>query len=137
MEQMGHLGVNLSRVPPGRTACPFHTHQREDEVFIVLEGRGILRYGDSRFDIGPGDCVSCEAGTGRAHQIGNTGNDDLVYLAIGYNDPDEVCTYPDSGKVMIRALGEIGRIESAEYGDGEPEPPKILDPWRTEPDDRK
>lgn len=27
----GRLGANLSRVPPGRTACPFHTHAREDE----------------------------------------------------------------------------------------------------------
>ena len=127
MEQMGHLGVNLSRVPPGRTACPFHSHQLEDEVFIVLEGRGTLRYGEDRFEIGPGDCISCEAGSGLSHQIGNTGDVDLLYLSIGYNDPNEVCTYPDSDTVMVRSLGKVGRFESTKYGDGEPVPPKILD----------
>ena len=40
----GRLGVNLTRVPPGRSVCPFHAHQREDEVFYVLSGRGVFRY---------------------------------------------------------------------------------------------
>ena len=30
------LGMNLSRVPPGRSGCPFHAHAREDEIFYVL-----------------------------------------------------------------------------------------------------
>jgi uncharacterized cupin superfamily protein len=34
----GRLGVNHSRLPPGRSMCPFHYHQREDEVFFVLSG---------------------------------------------------------------------------------------------------
>jgi mannose-6-phosphate isomerase-like protein (cupin superfamily) len=45
--RLGRLGVNLTRVPPGKTGCPFHTHQIEDEVFFVLQGKGVLRYGES------------------------------------------------------------------------------------------
>jgi hypothetical protein len=41
MERSGRLGVNLSRVPPGRTACPFHAHQLEDEVFIIHQKHSI------------------------------------------------------------------------------------------------
>lgn len=122
----GRLGVNVSRVPPGRTGCPFHTHAREDEVFYVLSGRGVLRYGDTLQDIRAGDCVSCPAGTGHAHQLANPYDEDLVFLGIGLNDPHEVCTYPDTGKVMVRALKTVGLLQPTEYMHGEPDEPKIL-----------
>ncbi len=123
----GRLGANISRVEKGRTACPFHSHQREDEFFFVLSGRGVLRYGDKLLPLRAGDCVSCPAGTGFAHQIANPYDEDLVYLAVGINDPDEVCVYPDSGKVMVRSLKRVGWLEPVEYMKGEPETPKILD----------
>jgi uncharacterized cupin superfamily protein len=123
----GRLGANLTRVPPGRSVCPFHSHRRDDEIFYVLSGRGILRYGETLREIRPGDCISCPAGTGIAHQIANPFDEDLTYLAIGGNDPDEVAVYPDSGKVMVRALRQVGYLTVAPYMDGEPERPKILD----------
>jgi uncharacterized cupin superfamily protein len=127
MERHGRLGVNLTRLPPGRTACPFHYHQLEDEVFYVLSGRGWLRYGDELSELRPGDCVSCPAGSGKAHQIANPFDDDLVYLAIGPNDPNEVCVYPDSNKVMVRSLKRVGFFEQADYMEGEPARPKIFE----------
>ena len=123
----GRLGANLSRVPPGRTACPFHTHARADEVFFVLSGRGVFRYGDAVQEIRVGDCISCPADTGVAHQLANPFDEDLVYFAVGLNDPHEVCTYPDSGKVMIRSLKTVGRLAETPYMDGEPSRPKVLD----------
>lgn len=123
----GRLGVSQSRLPPGHTMCPFHSHLREDEVFFVLEGRGLLRYGEELFPLRPGDCVSCPAGSGIAHQIANPFTTDLVYLAIGPHDPDEVCVYPDSGKVMIRGLRKLGFVEDAEYLQGEPAEPRIFE----------
>ncbi|MCA9704781.1 MAG: cupin domain-containing protein [Myxococcales bacterium] len=123
----GNLGINHMRVPPGRTTSPFHSHQREDEAFFVLSGRGVLRYGERVYELRPGDCISCPAGTGTAHQIANPYEDeDLVYLAIGAHDANEVCVYPDSGKVLVRSLGQIGRIEGTDYFDGEPKPPVIF-----------
>jgi uncharacterized cupin superfamily protein len=122
----GRLGVSQTRVPPGRTACPFHYHQREDEVFFVLSGRGVLRYGDLVRELRPGDCVACPAGTGVAHQIANPFDEDLLYLAIGPNDPDEVCVYPDSNKVMVRSLGYIGHLEKVDYMAGEAARPKVF-----------
>ena len=125
-ESGGKLGVNHMRVAPGRSTCPFHSHQREDEVFYVLAGRGVLRYGDELQELRPGDCVSCAAGTGIAHQIANPFDEELVYLAIGTHDPDEVCIYPDNGKVMVRSLQKIGWLEDRDYLDGEPDAPKIF-----------
>ncbi len=123
----GSLGVNLMRVPPGRTPCPFHAHRLEDEVFFVLEGKGVLRYGDELREIRKGDCISCPAGIGVAHQIANPFATDLVYLAIGRHDPEEVCTYPDTGKVLVRSLQTVGRLEGTEYMDGEPERSRVFD----------
>ena len=123
----GRLGVNLTRLPPGRALCPFHYHRREDEVFFVMSGRGVLRYGETLTELRAGDCVSCPAGTGVAHQIANPYDEDLVYLAIGPDDPDEVCVYPDTGKVMVRSLKQVGRLEPTAYMDGEPDAPRILE----------
>lgn len=122
----GKLGMVRNRLPPGSVGCPFHWHTLEDEIFYVLEGRGILRYGEEVREIGPGDCISCPAGRKVAHQIGNPFDRDLLYLAIGPREEHEVCGYPDSGKVMVRDLGKVGFLEGREYMDGEPDPPRIL-----------
>ncbi len=125
--QGGRLGVNLSRLPPGRSMCPFHFHEREDEVFFVLSGRGLLRYGEAIRELRAGDCVSCPAGTQVAHQIANPFDEDLRYLAIGPHDPHEVAAYPDSGKVMVRSLGQVGFLQKTDYLEAEPAPPRIFE----------
>lgn len=127
------LGVNLTRVPPGRVACPLHSHQLETEVFIVQSGRGLLRYGEELRTLVPGDCVYCPAGTGIAHQLANPFDEDLVYFAIGPREPNEVCVYPDSGKVMVRSLRQHGYLTQAPYYEGEPTPPKIFSLAATSP----
>jgi uncharacterized cupin superfamily protein len=123
----GRLGVSLSRLPPGRTMCPFHYHMLEDEVFFVLSGRGVLRYGDDVRELRAGDCVSCPAGTSVAHQIANPFDQDLTYLAIGPHEPHEVAVYPDSGKVMVRSLKQVGFLQKTPYLEAEPVPPKVFD----------
>jgi uncharacterized cupin superfamily protein len=137
MGRPGRLGVNLTRVPPGRTVCPFHAHQREDEAFYVLSGRGVLRYGDALEEIGPGDCIACPARSGSAHQIANPFAEDLVYLAIGPNDPDEVCVYPDSGKIQVRSIRRLGYLREEGYMHGEPDRPRIFELIEKAPKRRK
>ena len=34
---------------------PLHVHEREDEVFYVLEGHHVVEVGDTAFRLGPGD----------------------------------------------------------------------------------
>ncbi|WP_158300857.1 cupin domain-containing protein [Chromobacterium sp. ATCC 53434] len=126
-QQKGRLGMNLSRLPPGHSGCPFHSHALEDEIFYILSGRGVFRYGDDICEVGPGDCLSCPAGTGIAHQLANPFDEELVYLAAGPNNPNEVCRYPDSGKVMVRSLHQVGYLREAPYMDGESDPPRIFE----------
>ena len=92
------LVIISGRAGAGKTTA---MHQLEDEVFFVLSGRGVLRYGEDVRPIRAGDCISCPAGTKIAHQIYNPHEEDLVYLAIGAFDPHDVCLYPDSGRVGV------------------------------------
>lgn len=122
----GSLGVVQQTLGPKMVGCPFHWHSKEDEVFFVLSGRGLLRYGNSIREIGAGDCISCPAGTQTAHQIANPFEEDLVYLAIGTHDPHEVCGYPDSNKTMVRSLKKVGVLEPREYLADEPAHPLVF-----------
>jgi len=127
LPRIGHLGVVATRIKPGTSGCPVHTHQIEDEAFFILSGHGVFRYGDEVQEVRPGDCISCPAGSGVAHQLANHSDEDLVYLCIGMNDPNEVCTYPDNGKIWIRSLNQTGVLEERDYMADEPDPPRIFD----------
>ena len=77
------LGCNLTVVAPGKSACPFHSHRAEEEMFVILDGGGELRYGDARYPVRAGDIIACPTGGPEtAHQIINTGVTEMRYLAI-------------------------------------------------------
>ncbi len=37
------LGYNITVIPPGRCAFPYHAHRANEEMFFILEGRGSVR----------------------------------------------------------------------------------------------
>lgn len=106
------LGYNVTQVPPGKRAFPFHDHHANEEMFLVLEGEGTLRYGEDTWRIRAGDCIACPAG-GPAHQIINTGTVNLRYLAVSTMIDTDISQYPDSGK--FGAVG--GRVPGGRPGD--------------------
>ena len=49
-------------------------------MFFVLHGSGEVRIGEARYPIRAGDIIACPAGGKEtAHQIINTGNEELRY----------------------------------------------------------
>jgi uncharacterized cupin superfamily protein len=97
------IGANVTRVPPGKAAFPFHHHYANEEHFFVLSGSGVLRCGADIHHVTKHDyIVNLPGGPERAHQLINTGLEDLVYLAISTNVIPDVCGYPDSGKTGVR-----------------------------------
>jgi uncharacterized cupin superfamily protein len=122
------LGYNLTVVPPGKVQCPFHSHHGEEEMFLILEGEGELRFGDKRYPIRKHDVIACPTGGPEvAHQIINTGTTTMRYFALSNLVDVEVCEYPDSGKVSAvtgrpdeRGLHKIFRAENTvDYYDRE------------------
>ena len=101
------LGYNLTIVPPGKRAFPHHCHRVNEEMFFILEGQGELRLGDSVHPLRAGDFIACPpSGPEKAHQIINTGDEELRYLAVSTSESPELCEYPDSGKTGIYATFE-------------------------------
>lgn len=102
------LGYNLTVVPAGKRAFPFHSHRVNDEMFFVIEGNGEIRIGEETHPIRQGDVIACPpGGPETAHQIINTSNEELKYLAVSTTMSPEVAEYPDSGKYgVIIELGE-------------------------------
>lgn len=96
------LGYNLTVLPPGKAQCPFHSHRAEEEMFLILEGEGELRFGDQRYPIRKHDVIACPTGGAEvAHQIINTGSTPMRYLALSNLAEIDVCEYPDSGKINV------------------------------------
>jgi uncharacterized cupin superfamily protein len=110
------LGYNVTVVPPGKRAFPFHNHRINEEMFFILEGSGEIRIGASVHAIRVGDVIACPPGGPQsAHQIINTSPDaQLRYLAVSTRESPEICEYPDSGKFGVMA-------EFGPDADGKPE----------------
>jgi uncharacterized cupin superfamily protein len=103
---LSKIGCTLHVVPPGATAYPFHSHRANEELLVVLEGRGELRFGSARHAAQAGDLIGCPTGGPEtAHQLINNGDAPLKYLAISTMIDPDVCEYPDSGKVGAFAAG--------------------------------
>lgn len=126
------LGCTLTVVEPGKRAFPFHNHHGNEEMFVVFRGTGEVRIGGETHPIRSGDVIACPAGGSEtAHQIVNSGDEPLTYLAISTKKSPEVVEYPDSGKFAAHALGKgtnfatadvryVGRTEnSLNYWEGE------------------
>jgi uncharacterized cupin superfamily protein len=127
------LGYSLAVVPPGKRAYPFHCHHVNEEMFFVIEGKGLLRFGNREFPIRKGDVIAAPAGGPEtAHQIVNTSDEELRYLMVSTMIPSEVVEYPDSSKVAVyvgsapgedsekRTFNFRGRLgERTDYWEGE------------------
>ena len=98
------LGYNITAVPPGKRAFPFHNHRVNEEMFFILEGTGEVRIGPDTFPVRAGDFIACPpGGKEMAHQIVNTGSTEMRYLAVSTKISPEIAEYPDSGKFGVLA----------------------------------
>ena len=56
------LGYNRTMVPAGKAQCPFHSHHGEEEMFLIVEGTGTLRFGWETCPLRPRDVVARPTG---------------------------------------------------------------------------
>jgi len=127
------LGYNITLVPAGKRAFSMHNHRANEEMFFILEGTGELRFGKTTYPLRPGDVIACPAsGPEQAHQVINTSEQDLRYLAVSTKLSPEIAEYPDSGKFGVLAqfaddAGSVPRVffhigregEGLDYWEGE------------------
>jgi uncharacterized cupin superfamily protein len=112
------LGYNLTIVPPGKTAFPFHNHYGNEEMFFILEGEGVVRIGEQRYPVRSGDFITCPLGNkNTAHQIINTSNTlTMKYIGVSTNQTPDLVEYPDSGKVgAVHHIDENNAVRIRNY----------------------
>jgi len=123
------LGASIDVVAPGKATCPYHFHYAQEEMFVILEGTGMLRVAGERLPLRAGDVIVIPPGPEYPHQILNTSDAPLKYLSISTQETPEVCEYPDSKKYLAysRVEGPLlrdGRMHRSDsdldYWDGEP-----------------
>ncbi len=110
--------VEILRIPPGKAPYPYHSHSAQWEFYHVISGRGVARDADGETDIEPGDAFVFKPG--EAHQLRNTGDEDLIVYLVADNPIGESWHYPDSGKWGVQSPQKIRlRSEGLDYYDGE------------------
>jgi uncharacterized cupin superfamily protein len=110
--------VEICRVPPGKIACPFHSHSAQWEFYHVISGKGHVRDKEGMTQVIEGDAFIFEPGS--PHQIINDSPGDLVLYIVADNPVGESCHYPDSGKWLVRSPARaLIRSEPLDYHDGE------------------
>lgn len=107
------------RVAPGKLAHPEQCHTLEEKLFVILAGSGVLALGGEEIPVGPGHVIARPAGTGVAHTFRAAAGEELSFLAYGNRDPGDLCYFPRSGKVAVRGLGLVARLEAVDYWEGE------------------
>lgn len=114
----GHpFDLELGKLAPGECGCPFHSHALQWEFFVFLSGTATVRTPEGTTVLGAGDAVFHPPG--EAHQFTNTGTDDILYLLIADNPPNDFLHYPDSNKWGHRSPRKLFRATDADYWDGE------------------
>ncbi len=90
------IGASLWELPPGEAAYPYHYHLAEEELIVVLSGRPSVRTPDGSRDLDEGEVVWFPVGEQGAHQLVNSTEDVVRFIAVSNQQPDIVIR-PDSG----------------------------------------
>lgn len=115
------LGYQLFDIEPGKWATPMHAHTEEEELYIILEGSGTIRFPRGEYPVRKGDFIALPASERAAHQLKNDGTERMLVLALSNVAPGDGCIYTDSDKLLF-ARGTMSRLVSGNGG-------KNLDYW--------
>lgn len=96
-----NLGYAVVKLQPGKRAWPYHSHYAIEEMFYVLSGTGTLRHADKEYPIRAGDFICSPPDPKQPHQIINTSDEELSYIALSNQLQTDVVLYPDSGKYGV------------------------------------
>ncbi len=102
------IGVNLTRLAPGKESSMRHWHTHEDELIYVLEGEVVLVTDGGEQTLKAGSCAGFAAGSRDGHQLVNRSDSPAVYLEISNRDDADSATYPDAD-LLWNPPGHPGR----------------------------
>jgi len=90
-------------VDPGGT-CELVNYAREEEIYVVIEGKGVLRYGDGEHPVRRHDFMYLAPGV--SHGISNDADVPIRFLVFGYRLPKDHTVVP-AGDLQLANLDEV------------------------------
>lgn len=66
-------------LPPGCAVTPHH-HDRLEEVYYIISGKGMMSVGGEQSEVGPGDAIYIPRGS--RHTLANTGSEPIKLLLV-------------------------------------------------------
>ena len=73
-----NLAITWVEGQPG-SEQPVHEHPSQEQVYVIVRGRGVMRVGDEEREVEAGTLVLVPPRTG--HSIRNTGEEPLVFVS--------------------------------------------------------
>lgn len=114
----GHpFDLEIQRIPPGKINFPYHEHAAQWEAYYILSGSGQVRVSKGKEAVKAGDYLVFPPG--EAHQLINTGAEDLTFFVIADQPQADVIHYPDSGKWLTKPQKKTFEMQEVEYFKGE------------------
>lgn len=115
-----HLEFDIRLLNPGQYSFPYHFHRHAEELMVIISGSLTLRTQDGLEIINQGDLIFFEMGKSGVHQLFNHTKEPSTYLDIKTFSENDICEYPDSGKVNISHYREVFEKKSeVDYFKGE------------------
>lgn len=113
------------RHEPGKIGFPPHLHTAEEELFVVLEGEGVLELHEctrpevfSSHPLRVGSLVARLAGGSLAHAF-RGGPRGMTCLVFAGRDTNDISYYPRSRKLVLGDGIVVGRLEPLDFWEGE------------------
>lgn len=79
LDFLKNMNVSMTVLHPARETGG-HSHDIAEEVYVFLEGEGVMQLGNERFDVNAGDITLVPAKS--FHKVFNTGKKDLIFLCV-------------------------------------------------------
>ena len=89
--------ISYLRIAPGFRVPFGHTHERQEEVYLVVGGSGRIKLDDDIVDVKQWDAVRVAAGTWRGFEAGPEGIELIAYGARCGMGPDDNDTDMEQG----------------------------------------
>ena len=97
----------IYEIPPQKANYPYHYHLKNEEIFYIISGNGILETPNGNKTISAGDIIVCPPSERGSHRIINSSkNEMLTYLDCDTVNYPDIAYYPNSDKVGIILNGE-------------------------------
>lgn len=84
--ELESAGLSYQRIPPGYRFPYGHTHEKQEEVYVVVRGSGRMKLDEEIVELAEWDAVRVPPGTWRGYEAGTEGLELLVFGAPSLGD---------------------------------------------------